>query len=155
MCQLNFLFSIWDQTLFLLAADICVSRNPSISCREIVVLYLLNPKVYIVSAINSTQHLRFYFNPRITQGVEIVWNQTADISLSASCHLFGYQSCHQLVPTGWGRDRVRLLCQLVPLTCPQCKWTPCWQSTCVWQTDVWVPGSPEEWDAVSLCSFYL
>lgn len=109
VCQLNFLFSIWDQTLFLLAADICVSRNPSISCREIVVLYLLNPKVYIVSAINSSQHLCFYFNQRITQGVEIVWNQTADISLSASCHLFGYQSCHQLVPTGWGRDRVRIM----------------------------------------------
>lgn len=58
---------------------------------------------------NSTQHLCFYFNQRITQGVEIVWNQTADISLSASCHLFGYQSCHQLVPTGWGRDRVRIV----------------------------------------------
>lgn len=151
MCQLNFLFSIWDQTLFLLAADICVSRNPSISCREIVVLYLLNPKVYIVTAINSTQHLCFYFNQRITQGVEIVWNQTADISLSASCHLFGYQSCHLLDEGEIGS----VLCKLVPLTCPQCKWTPCWQSTCVWQTDVWVPGSPEEWDAVSLCSFYL
>lgn len=107
-------FFIFNLRPNFISADICVSRNPSISCTEEVVLYLWNPKVYIVTAINSTQHLRFYFNQRITQGVEIVWNQTADISLSASCHLFGYQSCHQLVPTGWGRDRVRIVSSSSP-----------------------------------------
>lgn len=71
-------FFIFNLRPNFISADICVSRNPSISCTEEVVLYLLNPEVYIVSAINSTQHLRFYFNQRITQGVEIVWNQTAD-----------------------------------------------------------------------------
>lgn len=87
-------------------------------------------------------YLCCHSNHRISQGVEIVWYHPNSQYLTVCLTPSFWLSVLSSAISNWMRERDRVRIVSVPLTCPQCKWTPCWQSTCVWQTDVCVLGSP-------------